>query len=95
LFFFLGISGKSQILFAIVYTSRYLDLLNTYVSLYNTSMKLVFLASSYATLYLIYLKFRATYDRNHDTFRVEFLLIPSVLLALLINHQFSALEVCV
>lgn len=58
-------------------------------------MKLVFLASSYATLYLIYLKFRATYDRNHDTFRVEFLLIPSVLLALLINHQFTALEVFV
>ncbi|ENN70518.1 hypothetical protein YQE_12694, partial [Dendroctonus ponderosae] len=88
-----GISAKSQVLFAIVYTARYLDLVTVYVSLYNISMKVVFLLSSYATLYLIYLKFRATYDRNHDTFRIEFLLLPAIVLALLINHQFSALEV--
>ncbi|XP_076272597.1 ER lumen protein-retaining receptor [Rhynchophorus ferrugineus] len=88
-----GISGKSQVLFALVYTSRYLDLITTYVSLYNTLMKIFFLASSYATIYLIYVKFRATYDKNHDTFRIEFLILPSVLLALLINHQFSFLEV--
>ncbi|XP_066140471.1 ER lumen protein-retaining receptor 1 [Euwallacea fornicatus] len=88
-----GISGKSQILFALVYTARYLDLINAFVSTYNTSMKLVFLMSSYATIFLIYFKFRATYDRNHDTFRIEFLVVPSVILALLINHQFSSLEV--
>ncbi|GJQ72235.1 hypothetical protein Trydic_g3326 [Trypoxylus dichotomus] len=88
-----GISGKSQLLFAIVYTTRYLDLLTTYVSLYNTLMKLVFIAASYATCYLIYLKFKATYDHNHDTFRIEFLLIPAVILALLINHEFAVLEV--
>ena len=34
-----GISGKSQILFAIVFTTRYLDLLSSFISLYNTSMK--------------------------------------------------------
>ncbi|XP_030751961.1 ER lumen protein-retaining receptor [Sitophilus oryzae] len=88
-----GISGKSQVLFALVYTARYLDLVSTYVSLYNTFMKVIFLISSYATIYFIYMKFRATYDRNHDTFRIEFLILPSVLLALLINHQFSFLEV--
>ncbi|KAF5280922.1 hypothetical protein FQA39_LY17928 [Lamprigera yunnana] len=89
----LGISGKSQILFAVVYTTRYLDLVTTYVSMYNTLMKIVFVAASYATIYLIYLKFKATYDHNHDTFRVEFLIIPSVILALLINHEFTVLEV--
>lgn len=87
-----GISGKSQILFAIVYTSRYLDLPN-FVSVYNTLMKLVFIAASYATVYLIYMKFKATYDHNHDTFRVEFLVLPSFVLALLINHDFTVLEV--
>lgn len=90
---FLGISGKSQLLFAIVYTTRYLDLLTTYVSMYNTLMKLVFIAASYATCYFIYMKFKATYDHNHDTFRVEFLLLPAVVLALLINHDFTVLEV--
>ncbi|XP_063534062.1 ER lumen protein-retaining receptor [Cydia strobilella] len=88
-----GISGKSQILFAIVYTMRYLDLLTTYVSAYNTVMKLVFIVASCATVYLIYVKFRATYDHNHDTFRIEFLLVPCFVLALLIHHDFTVLEV--
>ncbi len=63
------ISGKSQILFAVVFTSRYLDLFTSFISLYNTVMKLFFLATAYGTLYLMYLKFKATYDSNHDTFR--------------------------
>ncbi|XP_049869211.1 ER lumen protein-retaining receptor [Pectinophora gossypiella] len=88
-----GISGKSQILFAIVYTTRYLDLLTTFISTYNTVMKFVFIVASYATVYLMYVKFKATYDHNHDTFRIEFLLIPSLVLALLINHEFTVMEV--
>lgn len=88
-----GISGKSQILFTIVYISRYLDLFTTYISLYNSVMKFVFLVGSGATIYLIYLKFKATYDRNHDSFRIEFLLIPCAILALLINHDFTVMEV--
>ncbi|CAG9786206.1 unnamed protein product [Diatraea saccharalis] len=88
-----GISGKSQILFSIVYTTRYLDLLTTYISAYNTVMKLVFIVASYATVYLMYVKFKATYDHNHDTFRIEFLLVPAIILALVINHEFTVLEV--
>lgn len=34
-----GISGKSQVLFALVYTTRYLDLFTNYISLYNSFMK--------------------------------------------------------
>uniref|UniRef100_A0A1A9V1G1 ER lumen protein-retaining receptor n=1 Tax=Glossina austeni TaxID=7395 RepID=A0A1A9V1G1_GLOAU len=88
-----GISGKSQVLFALVYLTRYLDLFTTYVSLYNSVMKVIFLASSGATVYLMYVKFKATYDHNHDSFRVEFLLVPCVLLSLLINHDFTVMEV--
>lgn len=90
---FAGISGKSQILFSVVYTARYLDLLTSYVSAYNTVMKVFFIAASYATVYLMYVKFKATYDHNHDTFRIEFLLIPSLILALLVNREFTVLEV--
>jgi len=88
-----GISGKSQILFAIVYTSRYLDLVTTYISAYNTIMKIIFIVAAYATVYLMYIKFKATYDHNHDTFRMEFLVIPALALALLINHELTVLEV--
>ena len=41
----------------------------------------------------MYVKFRATYDSNHDTFRVELLLIPVAALSLLVNHEFSVMEV--
>jgi len=88
-----GISGKSQILFALTYTTRYLDVFTNYVSLYNTSMKVIFFAASYATLWLIYMKFKATYDSNHDTFRIEFLLIPVTILSLIFNHEFTVLEI--
>jgi len=89
-----GISGKSQLLFALTYTTRYLDLFTNYVSLYNSTMKVVFIGASYLTLYFIYLKFKATYDHNHDTFRIEFLLIPVTILALILNHEFTVFEIC-
>lgn len=41
----------------------------------------------------MYFKFRATYDKNHDTFRIEFLLAPVTILALIINHEFTIFEV--
>ncbi|KAI2658830.1 ER lumen protein-retaining receptor 2 [Labeo rohita] len=88
-----GISGKSQILFALVFTTRYLDLLTSFISLYNTIMKVIYIACAYATVYLIYAKFKATYDGNHDTFRVEFLVVPVGGLAFLVNHDFSPLEI--
>merc|ERR1719154_450438 len=88
-----GISGKSQILFLVVFVTRYLDLLTSFISLYNTTMKIFFIGSAAATVYLMYMKFKATYDGNHDTFRVEFLLGPAVLLALVLNHEFSVMEI--
>lgn len=88
-----GISGKSQILFALVFTTRYLDLLTNFVSVYNTSMKVFFLAASFGTVYLMLLKFKATYNSNHDTFRIEFLLIPAALISLVINHSFDVMEI--
>ena len=52
-----------------VFLTRYLDLFTNFISVYNTVMKIFFLASSIGTVYLMYAKFKATYDHNHDTFR--------------------------
>ena len=90
---FKGISGKSQVLFALVFTTRYVDLVISFVSIYNTVMKIIFIVTSYATIFLVYVKFKATYDSNHDTFRAEFLVVPCAGLAFLVNHEFSAVEV--
>jgi ER lumen protein retaining receptor len=56
-------------------------------------MKVVFILATCATIYLIFVKFRATYDSNNDTFRAEFLLIPIGGLAVLVNHEFSIFEI--
>ncbi|CAD7691753.1 unnamed protein product [Nyctereutes procyonoides] len=88
-----GISGKSQVLFAAVFTARYLDLFTNYISLYNTYMKVVYIACSFTTVWMIYSKFKATYDGNHNTFRVEFLVVPTAILAFLVNHDFTPVEI--
>lgn len=88
-----GLSGKSQMMFALVFTTRYLDLFTTFVSLYNSIMKVLFLLGTFVTVYLMWFKFKATNDSNHDTFRFEFLIGPCALLALIVNHEYSILEV--
>ncbi|XP_030913613.1 ER lumen protein-retaining receptor 3 [Geospiza fortis] len=88
-----GISGKSQILFALVFTTRYLDLFTNFISVYNTVMKVIFLICAYVTVYMIYVKFRKTFDSENDSFRLEFLLVPVTGLSFLENHSFTPLEI--
>ncbi|XP_077475527.1 ER lumen protein-retaining receptor 3 [Stigmatopora argus] len=87
-----GISGKSQALFALVFTTRYLDLFTYFISIYNTVMKVVFLAMSYATVYMIYIRFRNTYDSENDSFRVEFLLLPVLGISVLETYAYFPFE---
>ncbi|CCW62406.1 unnamed protein product [Phytomonas sp. EM1] len=82
-----GISLKSMTLFALVFITRYLDLFLVVYSLYNTLMKVFFIATSCHICFLM--KFRspwkATYDRENDTFRIRYLIAPCMILALLIH----------
>lgn len=50
---------------------------------------------SYATVYLVYVRFKETNDSENDTFRVEFLLVPVIGLSFLENYAFTPLEVSV
>lgn len=88
-----GISGKTQAMFAICFITRYLDLFIHFVSLYNTVMKVIYISCALATCYLMFVKFKATYDGNHDSMRAEFLIVPAAGLACLINHDFQPLEI--
>uniref|UniRef100_A0A5F8HHB2 ER lumen protein-retaining receptor n=1 Tax=Monodelphis domestica TaxID=13616 RepID=A0A5F8HHB2_MONDO len=88
-----GISGKSQVLFALVFTTRYLDLFTNFISLYNTVMKVIFLLCSYVTVYMIYWRFWKSFDSENDTFRLEFLLVPVTGLSFLENYSFTPLEI--
>lgn len=94
-YLYAGVSLKTQELYALVFASRYLDILTSYISLYNTIMKLIFLGSSFSIVwYMRYHKVvRRSYDKDQDTFRHYFLVLPCLLLALLINEKFTFREV--
>jgi ER lumen protein retaining receptor len=98
-----GISFKSQCLYTVVFVTRYLgtplhdinktDLFWSWVSLYNTAMKIFFIVSSAYILYLMKFPFRPTHDTHIDTFKVEFLLLGSFVAAMVFNYEYSLAEV--
>jgi len=73
-----GLSFKSQLLYTLVFATRYLDLPLTLYSPYLTVMKLVFLASSGWILYLIRVRFRSSYDALGDSTNLVHLVLPCV-----------------
>lgn len=92
-----GVSCRMQEMYAIVFICRYLDLLWSFISVYNTVMKIIFITG---TLYLIYLMrvkppVATTYERSNDAFPYEkFLLGPCFLLGFLCSEdKFSPTEI--
>ncbi|KAF8652282.1 hypothetical protein AX16_004471 [Volvariella volvacea WC 439] len=88
-----GISFKTQALYVTVFVSRYLDLFFRFISIYNTLMKLFFIGSSCYILYLMKYRFRPTHDPSIDTFKVEYLVAPCLILGLIFNYKFTFTEV--
>ncbi|KAL7323254.1 endoplasmic reticulum retention protein [Mucor circinelloides] len=88
-----GISFKTQLLYSIVFLTRYLDLVVKRVSVYNTVMKIFFIASSIYILYLMRFKYKATYDAGLDTFRIEYLLAGAAVLGVLSTYVYTVIEI--
>jgi len=91
-----GISLKSQELYALVFVTRYLDLLHIFSggwSTYLVFMKLIFLTSSFTIIYYMRGPYKSTYDKEHDSFRVAFLLAPCMLLAVISTQEYSLTEI--
>ena len=91
--FIKGISFKTQLMYSIVFLTRYIDLFYSFVSVYNTLMKLFFIGSSLFILYLMKFKFKNTFDEELDTFKYELLLGGCAVLALIVNEKFTIIEV--
>ncbi|KAI6029396.1 hypothetical protein PISMIDRAFT_680340 [Pisolithus microcarpus 441] len=88
-----GISFKTQALYVLVFLTRYLDLFWAWISWYNFLMKIFFISSSCYILYLVHYRFRPTYDPSLDTFKVEYLVGPCFVLALIFNYHFDFSEI--
>ncbi|KAL7476453.1 hypothetical protein ACHAW6_002315 [Cyclotella cf. meneghiniana] len=86
-----GISLRTHELFLLVFLTRYTDLFTTYYSLYNSVMKVLYIASTASIVYAI--RFQepicSTYDKAQDTFRHwEFAVLPCAFFAL-VTHLMS------
>jgi len=65
-----GISLKTQELYLVVFLTRYLDLFTSFYSLYNTVMKIAYIAATAAIIAMVRLKspWKFKYDRTQDAF---------------------------
>ena len=61
-------------------------------SIYYRKPQALFILLAAANIFLMVV-FRTTYEANHDSLRVEFLLAPAALLAYYVNCEFTPLEV--
>ncbi len=86
-----GISLKTQVLYVIVFVTRYLDLFTTFISVYNILMKIFFIASSIYAVYLLK-KYSSEIKENADIFPVQYLLLGTAVCALLFHSSFSPIE---
>lgn len=103
-----GLSLKSQMLFMAVYVARYLDLFYfahfDIFHLYNFVMKCLFLGTQATILYSMMVRYRASYNAKVDTVRLEYLVVPCLVLAFFFmpstshHHHYSMIlfirEVC-
>mmetsp|Transcript_24950 Transcript_24950/g.34383 ORF Transcript_24950/g.34383 Transcript_24950/m.34383 type:complete len:216 (-) Transcript_24950:266-913(-) len=90
-----GVSLRTQELYALVFVTRYLDIFFNFISIYNSVMKIIFISSSFTIIWYMrkHKVVSQTYDKEQDTFRYMFLIGPSILLALVLNHDFTVTEV--
>ena len=58
-----GLSLKTQALYVVVFLTRYLNLFTKFYSIYNTLLKIVFIASSIYTVYVMVYKYKNQFKK--------------------------------
>jgi len=86
-----GISRSTQILYFLVFVTRYLDLFDHAQSAYLVFFKLTYIVTSAAVLFFFY-QLDKTYERRNDTANLTVILLPCVVASLLLTREYSALE---
>lgn len=88
-----GISLKTQILYMLVFITRYLDLLTfNFGSIYNFLLKIIYLGSTGYTIHLM-LQHSKSITQYVDDFKIIYILVPSFVLSLIFNYKFSLTEI--
>lgn len=80
-----GLSLKTQLLYLMVFCTRYLDLfyfnLGSMLRLYNFIMKILYISSHVYLVYIIRVKYFYSYDIVGDSFNVLNLIVPTAILS--------------
>ncbi|WFD21051.1 endoplasmic reticulum retention protein [Malassezia caprae] len=87
-----GISFKTQMLYFIVFVTRYINLFHP-LSAYLILMKIFFIGSTGYILYLIKVQYKTRHEADIDSIRLEWLLGGPAILALLFHYDFSFKEI--
>eukprot|EP00756_Hemistasia_phaeocysticola_P061094 Hpha_TRINITY_DN4580_c0_g1::TRINITY_DN4580_c0_g1_i1::g.115391::m.115391/K10949/KDELR; ER lumen protein retaining receptor len=89
-----GLSMKSQLAYALVFTARYVPGLVTghLTSWYLLAMKLFFLVSSWYIVFLMRFRnpWKASYSRDLDSLKMRYLVLPCLVLALFFHYDVEA-----
>lgn len=87
-----GISLKTQVLYLIVYITRYLDLFYLGGSwdgnrAYNQCMKIVYIAFQVYLVFQFYGPYKYTYSKKYDTFNIPIFLVVSAVLSFIFKND--------
>jgi ER lumen protein retaining receptor len=84
-----GVSAKTFEIYLLVFCTRYLDLFMYFISLYNTTMKILFIGASAFILYLMKCnkRYSISYDRVKEDIFPHVYLIPFALIMTLMIHK--------
>eukprot|EP00747_Dinoflagellata_sp_TGD_P048332 gnl/TRDRNA2_/TRDRNA2_145553_c0_seq1.p1 gnl/TRDRNA2_/TRDRNA2_145553_c0~~gnl/TRDRNA2_/TRDRNA2_145553_c0_seq1.p1 ORF type:complete len:218 (+),score=34.06 gnl/TRDRNA2_/TRDRNA2_145553_c0_seq1:69-722(+) len=91
-----GVSCRMQEMYLIVFCFRYLDLLWSFVSLYNTFMKVTYIGTTSYLIYLMRFKapYNSTYSREADGFKYEmYLLPPCAVLGIILTDEYTFINI--
>lgn len=86
------ISFRSQLLFFLVYVSRYVDVFFVFISTYNTVLKIIFIGTTLLTLVILGTT-QESHKQQNDSFRHEILLITCWIMAFFLHYSYSRMEI--
>ncbi|KAK2956116.1 putative ER lumen protein-retaining receptor [Blattamonas nauphoetae] len=82
-----GISLKTQLLYLIVFCCRYVDIFWNYKLMYNNIFKIFYVSITAYLCYLIGIKYKSTYQKDQDRFKLWWAIVPSVILGIIFNSN--------
>eukprot|EP00933_Yihiella_yeosuensis_P064326 TRINITY_DN67674_c0_g1_i1.p1 TRINITY_DN67674_c0_g1~~TRINITY_DN67674_c0_g1_i1.p1 ORF type:complete len:320 (+),score=63.50 TRINITY_DN67674_c0_g1_i1:104-1063(+) len=86
-----GISRSTQVMYFLVFITRYLDLLDHSQTAYLVFFKITYVTTSIIVLAFFW-KYDATYERKKDTCSLSAILIPCLVAVVLLAEEYSILE---